>query len=454
MDLNIENTNDYDDNELFKLLDDFEINTESDKPELFCNTCNTADKISEDTSQGIMVCIGCGSILSELFDTSLESRQYEGDSGNSVARCNTVTSHFLPQSSLGTSISGGGRNKIKLLHSWSAMPYRERSLNIVLKQIHAKCTQAGIIKCIEDDAKILYKNISESKHLYGKNSGKAVIIRGTNRRALVASCVFYACKRKGSTRSPKEIAKLFDLNYKDITKGYKMFLRLILKQMHNENKISNPEDFITRYCRDLHIKNNYIDQATQIARNIQKLDIASTHTPFSVATSSIVLMIEINKFNIDRKYIAKKFNVSDVTIIKTYKKIEKYRDVLIDDDLTNKLAAKIEEERKKFKMPDKLKSIYMTNKDNDKELEEIKKEKETEKQKEGRAIECEERTLEGTILEKLNGYNSDDSDDVNININSKFNSDDDLDEYISDIDADLYDKLSQTDYEYNLLIYS
>ncbi|ARF09475.1 transcription initiation factor IIB [Indivirus ILV1] len=406
---NIHNIDSLNDDELFDLLDQIDmINENQNSSKLFCKTCNTNDTISEDTAQGIIVCIGCGSILADLFDTTLESRQYDNDN-NTVARCSSTTNHFLPQSSLGTSIRGIKRNKVRLLHSWSAMPYRERSLNAVLKQIQAKCNQAGIIKCIEDDAKILYKNISESKHAYGKNSGKTVIIRGINRRALVASCVFYACKKKGNTRSPKEIAKLFDLSYKDITKGYKLFLKFVLKQIQIEDKITNPEDFITRYCRELHVKNNHIDQAIQIAKNIQKLDIASTHTPFSVATSSIVLMLDLNKFNFDRKYIAKKFNVSDVTITKTYKKIEKYKDILTNDELCNQLANKMEEERKKINIPEKLKSIYENNTNND-DL-------------------CENNNI--------------------IFFERKFNiENENLDEYITDIEADLYDKLSQTDDEY------
>ena len=63
---------------------------------------------------------------------------------------------MLPQSSLGTTITR--RCKIQTLHRWSAMPYKERSKYIVLKEIENKCKQANIIKCIEDDAKIIFNN--------------------------------------------------------------------------------------------------------------------------------------------------------------------------------------------------------------------------------------------------------------------------------------------------------
>lgn len=427
----IEEINGMNDDELFELLDqiDYEqenkeineieqIASESEKPGLYCKTCKSSDKIADDNSQGIVVCMGCGTILSEIFDDNAEWKQYANDDGKeSNARCTNSINFFLPQSSLGTTIGCSNRNRVKILHNWSAMPYKERSLNIVLKEIQSKCRSSGILKCIEDDAKILYKNISESKHLYGKNKGKNVIIRGANRKSLIAACVFFACKRKGKTRSPKEIAKLFELKYKDITKGCKTFLKLIkLKHLQYDMHISNAEHFITRYCRQLHITNEYINQAIQIAKNIQKINIASMHTPFSVATGSILLVVDLNKLHIDRRFIAEQFNVSEVTVIKTYKKLEQYKHVLVNDELTEKIAKLIDEDKKKIKMPDKLKQIY----------DEI-----------------------NTGLYEQHDEILDNDKNQQID---KITIKDDIDDYINDMDIELYDMLSITDDNYKKLI--
>ena len=419
---------DMNDDKLFDLLDQIDYTKENEELQIleqefseiengkFCKKCKTSDHIAEDTAQGIIVCIGCGIILSEIFDDNPEWRQYGGEDGKEgFARCGNPTNFFLPQSSLGTSIACSNRSKIKILHGWSAMPYKERSLNIVLKEIQSKCRIAGIMKCIEDDAKILYKNISESKHLAGKNEGKTVIIRGSNRKSLIAACVFFACKRKGKTRSPKEIAKLFDLKYKSITKGCKTFQKLIkLKHLQDDTKISNPEHFITRYCRELHITNEYIDQVLKIAKNIQKLKLASMHTPFSVATGSILLVVDLNRLNIERKVIATKFGVSEVTVIKTYKKIEEYKNILTNDELTDKISVLIEEDRKKLKMPEKLKLMYDKIKVNEDEIPDEE-------------------------------YFSDDDDDDDENDYVFKITDDDIDDYINNINIDLYNSFSITE---------
>lgn len=43
----------------------------------------------------------------------------------------------------------------------------------------------------------------------------------------MASCLFYAFRKSGMTRSPKEIAEMFKLKYTEFTKGCKHLLKLI-----------------------------------------------------------------------------------------------------------------------------------------------------------------------------------------------------------------------------------
>ncbi len=308
------------------------VNKNKSHENLICNNCNIKDKIIEDFSLGIIVCQNCGQVLDNIIDSNPEWRSFEDDNkGDNSNRCGFGVSKLLPQSSLGTTIGGGKfKSRIKTLHSWSAMPYRERSLHQVFKQFQERCANTGILKCIEDDAKIMYKAISECKHNEGKNKDKYIIIRGKNRISLIAACVFFACKRKGMTRSPKEIAEIFDINYTDITRGCKNFQKFVKKGSIDINTgYSLPEDFVSRFCKELHIKDKYVEQAVNIAKNIRKMNIASVHTPFSIATSSILLMAEFNNIdNINKRKLANKFGVSEVTISKTFKKIEEYKNIL------------------------------------------------------------------------------------------------------------------------------
>jgi transcription initiation factor TFIIB len=330
-----------------------------DKKRLFCDYCND-DDIVEDTSHGIIVCKSCGQVLSTLMDSNPEWTQYNDDNKKDMNRCSHPISQLLPQSSTATTISGSCSSRIKTLHGWGAMPYKERSLNEVFKIIQAKCADGKILKCIEDDAKIMYKNISDCKHITGKNNGKPIIIRGKNRMSVIAGCILYACRKKNKTRSPKEIAELFGLRYTEITKGCKIFQKLAkLKKIDYKFNFTKPEHFITRFCEELKIKQEYGQQAIQISDNVQKLQIASVHTPLSLATGSIFLMINLNGLNIQKKVIADKFNVSQVTIAKAFKKLEPFINILTNDKICEKLSVEIKKYQDDIEILEVLKPKFL-----------------------------------------------------------------------------------------------
>jgi len=348
--------------ELSKIFEEIykeNIDKPSNKNTLWCDNCND-NEIIEDTSLGIYVCKTCGIVLNTILDSNPEWRQYDDDNKKDMNRCSLPISKLLPQSSIATSIGGSCSSRIKKLHDWSSMPYKERSRNEVFKKITQKCAEGKIMKCIEDDAKIMYNNICDCKHLTGKNKGKNIIIRGINRESLIAACVLHACRKKYKTRSPKEIAKIFGLVYTDITRGNKLFRKLAkLKQMELSIKPTSPEHFILRFCDELKMKKEYIDQAIKISNNVIKLSIASVHTPLSLATGSIFLMIQLNKLNIQKKTIADKFNVSQVTISKAYKKLEPFINILTNDLICDKLGIEINNYKEKVEVFDYLKPKFV-----------------------------------------------------------------------------------------------
>lgn len=352
----------YSEDELFNLLDeiDYVDNKEfiSNLENKFqtCDKCGSEDLV-EDSNEGIIVCTTCGQVKAEIFDANPEWRSFE-DGKDVVGRC-TATNYFLPQSSLGTTIACSSWSRLGKLHQWNAMPHRERSLFMVLKEIESKCREAKILICIADDAKILFNNISECKHVKGKNKGKNIIIRGSNRKALIAACIYYACKRKGNSRTSQELAKLFGIRHKDMRKGCKIFLKLMrIRKMEHQINSSIAEHFIPRYCRELHISDAHIDKIINVARNIQKLNICSVHTPYSVAPASILLILDLYDVPIEPALIAKKFDITDTTLHRIYTKVVSFKKVLINDELTDNMVKIILEARKSLHMPSAFEKRY------------------------------------------------------------------------------------------------
>lgn len=336
-----------------------------------CEICKTGDYIINEVDNGIVVCSKCGSVQTNIFDHSLETNNYDNTDVDN-RRCSAVTNIFMPQSSLATNIAGRGHNKVKILHNWSSMPYKERSLNNEFKKIHKYCIKGKILKKIEDDAKILYFNINDSK----TNEGKIVIIRGVNRKSLIAACIYYACRRNNFTKSKMEIGKLFELDEKYITKGCKLFEKLISnKKILYSSTTSHPDQYIPEYCKLIKLDKENIELAILISRNIIKLNLASVHTPISIACGCILLMSDIKGIEINKKRLIEYYGTSDITITKVYKKIVIYRKILINPKIVDEIIQILETYVKNIKMPIELQNKLEIIKNNiikyDKKTEEI-----------------------------------------------------------------------------------
>ena len=345
------NYKDLTEDEMWQLFDNIDLNnsptdnldnvTEKKKEEEYlCVNCKS-DSLVNDPSKGYYVCQSCGVINNQYLDKNPEYNNYE-DSKEGSNRCGAPTNYFFPKASLGTKIKTSNYSRIKVLHGWGQMPYRERSLLAVLENIQGKCKKYKITQTIIDNAKIMYKKINDCKHKKGKNKGKNIIIRCINRKSLIAACVFFGCKLQGRPRSPKEIADIFDLELKQVNKGCRKFLDLMnVDILMYKIRCSQSTDFIERYCKKLKVNKDYIDCAKRISNNIHKLDIASTHQPPSVAAGSILLMANLYDLDITKKSISEIFGISDVTIAKTYRKIYPYHKIISSDEITEKIYKKL-----------------------------------------------------------------------------------------------------------------
>jgi hypothetical protein len=102
-------------------------------------------------------------------------------------------------------------------------------------------------------------------------------------------------------------------------------------------------DFIDRFGSKINLSKETINLAKTIADNTTKLDIASDHQATSIAAASILLAATILKQDINKKSIATIFKISEVTIAKTFNKLERsdIQQIIIDNEKTNKALYKI-----------------------------------------------------------------------------------------------------------------
>jgi len=300
--------------ELKKGLDDL-----PDKPseKRCCNeTCDGVDFPLED---GNYSCTKCGTVQERFIDYTAEWRYYGNDDSKSSdpTRCGMPTNEFLPGMSLGSVIGMDSKTKlsnymfkISKYQKWTSMSYKERNLYNIIETMSLKATNGGISNSIIEQAKVLYKKISELK-----------LSRGDNREGLIASSIYTSCKKNQVPRSAKEIAKMFNLNITVLTRGRKKFDDI----MNMNLKSSNPDDFIVRFCSKMDFSDEMMDIARHVVKKEEEYAIISENAPPSIAAGCIYMVNNCCQLGRAKKEISQACDVSEITINKCYKKLYEFR---------------------------------------------------------------------------------------------------------------------------------
>ena len=307
-----------------------------------CDLCDSPVHYSEEK---FLVCTNrkCGIIYKEVLDHTAEWRYYgAGDNKTSdPTRCGIPIDPLLEISSYGCKVICGRRStyemrKIRRYTEWQSMPYKEKSIYDEFQRIKVMARMAGIHNLIIDEALRYHKKISGEK-----------TFRGLNRDGIIAASIYIASRIHDFPRTPKEIATIFVLDNTSATKGCKNALSILNKlekDLENNEKTffhqTKPMDFIERFCSRLRINSELTKVCQFIAVRIDRNNIIPENTPHSVAAGIIYFIAQICSLNISKYDVYRVSEISEVTINKCYKKLDKIREDLVPSAILTKYACK------------------------------------------------------------------------------------------------------------------
>ena len=256
-----------------------------------CPSCDN-DKIVEDIHEGIIVCTSCGQILMNDL----------------LCHRADITPFFSTATSYKT-------NALQCVRSNSSL-YNDRSMNKTFNLIHSICVSEKISKRTEDDAINMYKQVCEYNVAKQKKSSDSVS-RGMNRHHIAAASIYFACKRNGNSRSPKEIANIFDIDIPKMSKYCKKFKDILIKKKFEiDINTADIEQFVQRYCTTLNIVKLYAKEAIALSLDENILKLSSEHTPPSMAAAIISHVIKQNNLKISQSQLSDMTHISKFTITK------------------------------------------------------------------------------------------------------------------------------------------
>jgi len=181
----------------------------------------------------------------------------------------------------------------------------ERNILTAFRDISSWCDQFSLPKTISDIAKQLYKRSDEEK-----------LLRGKPLDAVIAACIFIACRQAHVPRTFREICTLTHVSKKVLGQCYKALeqaFNLSPGASHNNNNRSvptGPENLLVRYCNHLDLPPSVQSICADIIVTARKHGIADGRSPVSIAGGAIYFTcILLNLLDKERR------NVRDISIV-------------------------------------------------------------------------------------------------------------------------------------------
>ncbi len=305
---------------------------EENGPREICELCNSLLHTSE---EGFPTCSNesCGVVYKNVLDQSPEWRYYGADDNQSSdpTRCGMPINPLLEESSYGCKVISSGRmsyemRKIDRYTRWEAMPYKEQSLYREFERIRTLCQINGIPKIIVDQAIVYHKKISEYEQTF----------RGDNKDGILLAAIYIACRTNEYPRTVKELASAFNFDLTSATQACKIAQSIINdleKEMNIKDKTSfskvTSKSFIDRYCSHLNISNELTKLCLFICDKIEKKNLMPENTPHSIAAGVVYFVAQTCNINVSKRDVKNISEISEVTINKCYKKLEKFTTELI-----------------------------------------------------------------------------------------------------------------------------
>ena len=184
-----------------------------------CPTCCSADAV--EISGTDLVCFACGTLVDTPLEEGAEYRWFSYEFNTTdQSRCGFPVNHLMPESSLGTIILTNRRSavmrRVANHHKWNRGPYREFTLWAIFDSLFVRATNAGIGSAF----------IEEAKELFAQVTARAICRGQAQRDGMLAACIWEALRRHGTPRMPRDIATIFAIDTKQITKSIKQFQHL------------------------------------------------------------------------------------------------------------------------------------------------------------------------------------------------------------------------------------
>ena len=148
---------------------------------------------------------------------------------------------------------------------------------------------------------------------------------------ILVICIYYVTKDTSTPFSYVDMAKRLNLDIKYVTRAERMILELVnSKRLNLDKKImldtKKPFDYIAESINkyNLNISKDILKLVKILIEICEDNDLLLDHTPLSIAVSCFYYILKLRNVETDVKIFSEFYNLSIVTVIKTYNKLKVY----------------------------------------------------------------------------------------------------------------------------------
>ncbi|MFX1309979.1 MAG: transcription initiation factor IIB family protein [Promethearchaeota archaeon] len=268
---------------------------------------------------GDVVCNQCGLVINEKnVDYSHNGRRaYTNQEKINREQTGAPISILLPDMGLSTVMDKSkiSNPDLKRAAKWNTrITWQKRNLLIASTELKRISTILNLPNYVKEDAMRLYIEAFKKK-----------LLRGRSINAMVAACLYLACRRKKLPRTLQEIQEEASANPKDVRRSYTTLLR----EMNLNPPSTDPISLIPKYITDLGL-NSEIEQLTRkILKAYNSNFSISGKDPKGICAGAIYLACKLKKIEITQQQIVESIKVTEVTLRTRYKELKKKLNVTI-----------------------------------------------------------------------------------------------------------------------------
>lgn len=283
---------------------------------ILCSLCNKHTTIITDQESGEIVCINCGSVVTDKAqETRAEWHSFNPEEMNLKTRTGAPTSLAkydrglstvigkINRDASGQQIDTSMRNRVDRWRTWDIRSQTndstKRNLQAAFIQLYMLKGALGLPDSVIEKIAYLYRKIQEKG-----------LVKGRTIKGAVAVASYIACREMGIPRTLKEIANISNLKEREIARVYrKVMFELDLKIPQDD-----PIKKLVKIANKCQITEKSKRYAMKLMVEIIKKGLSAGKNPMGLAGA--VLYVSCKSYNEDvtQREIAEAAGVTEVTI--------------------------------------------------------------------------------------------------------------------------------------------